>query len=64
MHDITLAAMYADEIVVIKNGCILSSGATTMVVNSPELKFAFDNRIKVFTLDSGRPVIMAQKEKS
>ena len=62
MHDITLAAMYADHIIVMKQGGILLSGTSHDVVHSPELKKAFDNRINVFTLDSGRPVIMPTKE--
>ena len=62
MHDITLAAMYADHIIVMQNGRILLSGASAQVVHSPELKSAFDNRINVFTLDSGRPVVMPTKD--
>ena len=62
MHDITLAAMYAQNIVVMQKGKILLAGDSGSVIHSPELKRAFDNRIDVFTLDSGRPVIVATKE--
>ncbi len=62
MHDITLAAMYAERIVVIHEGKKLLDGPSQSVIHSPELKEAFDNRINVFTLDSGRPVIVANKE--
>ena len=61
MHDITLAAMYADDLVVMQEGEILLTGASTEVIHSPELKRAFENRINVFTLDSGRPVVIAEK---
>jgi len=61
MHDITLAAMYADRIIVMQQGSILLSGSADQVIHSPELKSAFDNRIDVHTLDSGRPVIVASK---
>jgi iron complex transport system ATP-binding protein len=61
MHDITLAAMYADQIVVMKEGRILLSGASEVVVHSDQLKEAFENRINVFTLDSGRSVILPNK---
>ncbi len=61
MHDITLAAMFAEQIVVMKNGKVLLSGGSTEVIHSPELKRAFDDRIDVYTLDSGRPVIVASK---
>ena len=62
MHDITLAAMYAQNIVVMQKGKILLAGDSGSVIHSPELKRAFDNRIDVFTVDSGRPVIVATKE--
>ena len=61
MHDITLAAMYADQIVVMKEGRSLLSGASDVVVHSDQLKEAFENRINVFTLDSGRSVILPNK---
>ncbi len=63
MHDITLAAMFAERIVVMKECKVLLSGASQEVIHSPELKRAFDNRIDVYTLDTGRPVIVASKEK-
>jgi len=63
MHDITLAAMFAERIVVMKEGKVLLSGASQEVIHSPELKRAFDNRIDVYTLDTGRPVIVASREK-
>ena len=62
MHDITLAAMFAERIIVIKEGKVLLNGNSQEVIHSPELKKAFDNRIDVYTLDSGRPVIVASKE--
>jgi len=61
MHDITLAAMYADDLVIMQDGQILLTGASGAVIHSPELKRAFENRINVFTLDSGRPVVVAEK---
>jgi iron complex transport system ATP-binding protein len=63
MHDITLAAMFAEEIVIMKEGRVLLTGTSGEVIHSSELKQAFDNRIDVYTLDSGRPVIVASKEK-
>jgi len=43
-------------------GSILLSGSSDFVIHSPELRAAFDNRIDVFTLDSGRPVVIATKD--
>jgi iron complex transport system ATP-binding protein len=62
MHDITLAAMYAEKIVVMQEGKVLLHGTSDFVIHSPELKSAFENRINVYTLDSGRPVIVAKKD--
>jgi ABC-type hemin transport system ATPase subunit len=62
MHDITLAAMYAEKIVVMQEGKVLLNGTSDFVIHSPELKSAFENRINVYTLDSGRPVIVANKD--
>ncbi len=63
MHDITLAAMYAEEIVVMQEGRVLLAGSADYVIHSAELRSAFDDRINVFTLDSGDSVIVAKKER-
>jgi ABC-type enterochelin transport system ATPase subunit len=44
------------------DGRVSLSGPVSEVIHSPELKDAFDNRISVYTLDSGRPVIVAAKD--
>ena len=62
MHDITLGAMYAERIIVMHKGQVLLDGSSHDVIHSPELKKAFDNGISIFTLDSGRPVIVASRE--
>jgi len=42
----------------------LLDGIASDVIHSAELRTAFDNRINVYTLDSGRPVIVASKDES
>jgi len=54
--------MYAERIVVMQDGKVLLSGAASEVIHSRELRSAFDDRIDVYTLDSGRPVIVAAKD--
>jgi ABC-type hemin transport system ATPase subunit len=54
--------MYAERIIVMHNGQVLLDGSSNDVIHSPELKKAFDNGISIFTLDSGRPVIVASRE--
>jgi iron complex transport system ATP-binding protein len=62
MHDITLAAMYANEIAVMKNGKVLVHGKTAPVIESNELKSAFDHRIDVYKLEGGSSIVMAIKD--
>jgi iron complex transport system ATP-binding protein len=62
MHDITLASMYADEIAVLSDGKLLNYGPAHDIIHGSDLKDAFSNRISVFTLDSGNPVILPQKD--
>jgi iron complex transport system ATP-binding protein len=62
MHDITLAAMYADRFALLQHGRLVLEGAAHEVVNSPEFARSFDERIRVFTIDSGYPVVVAARE--
>ena len=62
MHDLTLAAMFADQIAVMSDGKLLKFGAASAMAHSPDLKVAFNNQISVYTLDSGNPVILPQRD--
>lgn len=62
MHDITLGAMYAERIIVMQKGKVLLDGPSDVVIHSPELKLAFEDRISIHTLDNGRPVIIAVRD--
>lgn len=64
MHDITLGAMYAERIIIMQNGRVLLDGESHSVIHSPELRSAFDDRISVHMLETGRPVIIAAKRES
>ena len=61
MHDITLGAMYAERIVIMQRGKVLLDGRANDVIHSTQLKSAFDDAITIHTLDTGRPVIVANK---
>lgn len=61
MHDITLGAMYAERIIIMQSGRVLLDGESQLVIHSPELRSAFDDRISVHLLENGRPVIIAAK---
>jgi len=45
-----------------QNGRVLAEGSSSEIIHSAELRTAFDDRINVFTLDSGRPVVIAKKD--
>jgi iron complex transport system ATP-binding protein len=62
MHDITLGAMYAERIIIMQRGKVLLDGTSNEVIHSPQLQEAFDHGISIFTLESGRPVIVASKQ--
>jgi iron complex transport system ATP-binding protein len=63
MHDITLGAMYAERIIVMREGQVLLDGNAPSVIHSEELKSAFDHGISVHTLTDGHTVIVANREK-
>ncbi|MFM7542514.1 MAG: ABC transporter ATP-binding protein [Actinomycetales bacterium] len=61
MHDITLGAMYAERIILMREGIVLLDGNSSSVIHSEELKSAFDHGISVHTLEDGHTVIVANK---
>lgn len=61
MHDITLGAMYAERIILMREGQVLLDGNSSSVIHSEELKSAFDHGISVHTLEDGHTVIVANK---
>jgi iron complex transport system ATP-binding protein len=61
MHDITLGAMYAERIVLMRDGKVMLDGNAASVIHSEELKSAFDHGISVHTLEDGHAVIVANK---
>lgn len=64
MHDITLGAMYAERIIVMRDGRVLLDGNASSVIHSEELKSAFDHGISVHTLTDGHTVIVANRDKN
>ena len=62
MHDLTSAALYSDELVLLSEGKVLINGTPDEVLHSPALQTAFGNRINVFTLENGNSLIYGKKE--
>ena len=57
LHDINQAARYADHIVLMKNGAIVSAGGVSEVMTTTALKVVFDVDVTIFTdPHSGKPI--------
>lgn len=61
MHDLSLASMYAENLIVMKSGKVVESGKTNFVIQSESLKSAYDQKISVHTLENGRTVVVADR---
>jgi iron complex transport system ATP-binding protein len=59
MHDLALAARYADEVLLLKSGRIEASGTPLEVLTAPRLADAFGIEAEVKLVD-GRPLIIPQ----
>jgi iron complex transport system ATP-binding protein len=57
LHDLTLAATYADRVVVMRDGRVLADGAPSEVLTAAALGTAFDAEFTVLRSDEGHPII-------
>lgn len=58
LHDLTLASMYADRVVVMRDGRILGDTTPTRGLTCDVLEAAFDTRFNVHQRDGERPVLL------
>ena len=57
LHDLNLAAAYADQLIMMKNGQIVHHASVEQVFNSANLKQVFDLDVDILTdPNSGRPI--------
>ena len=62
LHDLNLAAAYADHLVMMRDGCIVTSGAPTDVFTAANLKRVFDLDAHVIhDPESGSPICVPRK---
>ncbi|MDO8290500.1 MAG: heme ABC transporter ATP-binding protein [Parvibaculum sp.] len=59
LHDLNLAADYADEVVLLRHGEILSAGETKATLSEDNLSICFDLPVEVMVRPDGRSVILA-----
>ena len=60
-HDLTLAAMYADEFIVVDRGTVVDQGPTGEVCQREALSRAFNHNIEILTGPSGTPVVLPKR---
>ncbi len=59
LHDLTLAARYADELVVLADGRVVAQGSATDVITAETVRAAFGVEARILTdPDTGRPVVL------
>ncbi|MGV8995782.1 MAG: heme ABC transporter ATP-binding protein [Parvibaculaceae bacterium] len=59
LHDLNLAADYADDVVLLRQGKVLAKGETRDVLSNDNLSTCFDLPVEVMTREDGRSVILA-----
>ena len=59
LHDLNLAADYADDVVLLRQGTVLAKGDTRAILNDENLSTCFDLPVEVMTREDGRSVILA-----
>ena len=57
LHDLTLAGVFADQLVLLANGRILTQGSSTEVLRSAALSEAYDMQLRVLSVDGADVVI-------
>lgn len=62
MHDLTVSALYCDDLLLMDSGKAVISGKPDEVIHSPMLQKAFKNRLSVFTLADGNPVVYGKRD--
>lgn len=60
-HDLTLAAMYADDFVVVDRGTVVDQGPTREVCGRDGLARAFSHNIEVLVGPGGTPVVLPKR---
>lgn len=61
MHDLTLAAQFADRLVLMSAGRVVASGAAADVLDEQLLSACFGGRVRVLTDDEGQLLVVPQR---
>lgn len=60
-HDLTLAAQYADRLLLLAEGTVVASGSARKVLTEDRLRRIYDAAVTVFTDAAGRPVVVPRR---
>jgi iron complex transport system ATP-binding protein len=63
MHDLTLAGLYADELVLLADGRIAERGTAVEVLTEDHLRAHFGARVTVFAGEDGPIVVPTRLER-
>jgi cobalamin transport system ATP-binding protein len=61
MHDLTLAAQFADRLVLMSEGRVVATGAPADVLDEQLLSLCFGGRVRVITDDDGQLLVVPQR---
>ena len=61
MHDLTLAAQFADRLVLMSQGTVVASGSAAEVLDEELLSTCFGGRVRVLTDDEGQLLVVPQR---
>ncbi len=61
MHDLTLAAQFADRLVLLSGGAVVASGSPVEVLDEVLLSTHFGGRVRVLVTDDGERVVVPQR---
>jgi iron complex transport system ATP-binding protein len=61
MHDLTLAAQFADHLLLLAGGAIVASGSADEVLREDSLDFHFGTRVRILRTDDGELIVVPRR---
>jgi iron complex transport system ATP-binding protein len=61
MHDLTLAAQFADELTLLAGGIIVAAGSAEEVLQEGSLDFHFGTRVRILRTDDGELIVVPRR---
>jgi iron complex transport system ATP-binding protein len=61
MHDLTLAAQFADELALLSGGEIVATGSAEEVLEEGTLDFHFGTRVQILKTEDGELIVVPRR---